>query len=80
MDIDQIDGALHEIEQMVMVSILAQDNALASDTVPGYFQMPAGDAEMLAFAIFDLQKRVKALRTDLYPPEPVKAPVLTLVR
>jgi hypothetical protein len=79
MDVDEIDLSLHEIEQMVLVSLGAQESIFGSDARPGFFEMPEADAEMLAFAILDLQKRVKALRADLYPRESAKAPVLTLI-
>jgi hypothetical protein len=80
MDVDQIETSLHEIEQMVLVAIGAQESLMGSDTAPGIFQMPAWDSELLSFSVFDLLKRVRALRADLYPPESAKAPVLTLVR
>ena len=80
MDMDQIDGALHEIQQMVLVAIGAQESLMGGDAAPGLFQMPAQDAEMLGFSVFDILKRVRALRESLYQPEPAKAPVLTLIR
>jgi hypothetical protein len=81
MDTDQIDYALHEITQMVLVAIGAHESLMGMEADPGIFQMPARDAEMLSFSVFDLQKRVEALRASLYPAAQLaKAPVLTLVR
>ena len=80
MDVDEIDGSLHEIERMVLVAIGAQESLMGSDTSPGFFQMPAQDSELLCFSVFDLLKRVRALRAEMHPPEAAKAPVLTLIR
>ena len=44
MDMDEIDGSLHEIQQMVLVAIGAQESLMRSDTAPGFFQMPARDS------------------------------------
>lgn len=79
MDINDIDLALHEIEQMVLVAINADEGCVGSDTASGFFQLPAQDAELLCFSLFDIQKRVRALREELNPPERAKAPVLTLI-
>ena len=35
---------------------------------------------MLSFSVFDLQKRVGALRAEPFPRESAKAPVVTLIR
>lgn len=80
MGADEIDGSLHEIAQMFLVAIGAQESLFASDTAPGFFQMPAQDSEMLSFSAFDILKRVRSLRSELYPRESAKVPVLTLVR
>jgi hypothetical protein len=48
----------HEIEQMVLVAVGAQEGLMGSDTAPGFFQMPAQDSELLSFSVFDLLKRV----------------------
>jgi hypothetical protein len=53
---------------------------MSSDTDREIFQMPERDAEMLSFCVFDLLKRVEALKASLYPTECAKAPKLTLVR
>jgi hypothetical protein len=53
---------------------------MGSDTAPGFFQMPAEDSGLLSFSVYDLLKRVRALRAELQPPESAKAPVLTLIR
>jgi hypothetical protein len=80
MGADEIDTSLHEIEQMVLVAVGAQESLFASDTAPGFFQMPKPDCEMLSFSVFDILKRVRSLRSELYPRESAKVPVLTLVR
>jgi hypothetical protein len=79
MDIDEIDLTLHEIEQMTLVAINAHESLVGSDTAPGFFQMPAQDSELLSFSVFDILKRVRALRAELHPRESAKAPVLTLI-
>jgi len=79
MDMNVVDGSLHEIEQMVLVAVNAHESLSGSDSI-GFFQMPAEDAELLSFSVYDLLKRVRALRAELHQPESAKAPVLTLVR
>jgi hypothetical protein len=86
MDMDEVDGSLHEIEQMVLVAVNAHESLTGSDTAPGFFQLPAEDSELLSFSVYDLLKRVRALRAEMHPPhraampEGAKAPVLTLIR
>jgi hypothetical protein len=81
MDMNDIDCSLHEIEQMLLFALKAQDSFLGGDTARhGFFQIPAEDAELLSFSVHDLLKRVRALRADIYPPERAEARVLTLVR
>ena len=80
MDMNDVDGSLHEIEQMVLVAVNAHESLMGSDTAPGFFQMPAEDSELLSFSVYDLLKRVRALRAELHQPESAKAPVLTLIR
>jgi hypothetical protein len=77
---NDVDGSLHEIEQMVLIAVGAHESMMGSDTAPGFFQMPEEDAELLSFSVYDLLKRVRALRAELRAPESAKAPVLTLVR
>ena len=60
MDKDEIDGALHEISMMVSVETLR-----ATDTAPRVFQMPYEAGELLCFSVFDIDKRVKALKAAL---------------
>ena len=69
MDTDEINLALRGIEQMVLVSIQAQ-NFLGNDTDTDTecLQLRHGDIEMLSFATQDLLKRIKELRAGLYPP------------
>ena len=42
MDTNDVDVSLHEIEQMVLVAVNAQESLVGSDTAPGFFQMPGG--------------------------------------
>jgi hypothetical protein len=70
MDKNDIDLTLHEIEQMVLVALGAHESLVSSDTAPGFSQMPAADSEMLSFSLFDLQKRVEALRAAIWAPCP----------
>jgi hypothetical protein len=67
MDMNDVDGSLHEIEQMVLVALNAHLSLEGSDTAPGFFQMPAEDSELLSFSVHDLLKRVRALRAELFP-------------
>ena len=57
---------LHEIQQMVSVCITAVEPLMGSDKNPDVYQLPATNAELLVFSVFDLQKRVKAL-ADMLP-------------
>jgi hypothetical protein len=65
MDINQIDLALFEIEQMVEVAIGADESLGGSDADKEIFQMPRKDADLLGFALFDVQKRIEKLRASL---------------
>jgi hypothetical protein len=76
---DEIDGALHEIQQMVECAIRAAEGLTRVEHDKQKFEMPARDAQLLDFSILDIAKRVEALRTDLYPRESAKALVLTLI-
>jgi hypothetical protein len=83
MDRDAIDIALHEIQQMVEVSIRAAESLQFVGDESGVLvsQMPRADHELLDFSLFDLARRVKASRAMLFEgdrPVPVK-PVLSIV-
>ena len=67
MDMDAIDLALHEISMMVSVALGAAETLQATDTAPRFFQMPDEAGELLSFSVFDIDKRVKALKAALYP-------------
>src|ERR1700730_7464503 len=77
MDNNAIDGAVHEIAMMVLVLLDAVETLQGTETSPKVFQMPYEAGEMLSFAAFDIDKRVKALRAALCPP---RCAVLTIVR
>jgi hypothetical protein len=84
MDREAIDQALHEIQQMVEVSIRAAERlqGVGEDNGVSVSQMPFADHELLDFSLFDLARRVKASREMLFEgdrPVPVK-PVLSIVR
>jgi hypothetical protein len=68
-------SSLHQIEQMALVAVKVHESLTGSDTAPRFFQMPAEDSELLSFSIYDLLKRVRALRAELEPPESATAPV-----
>jgi hypothetical protein len=84
MDRDAIDLALHEIQQMVEVSIRAAEGLqrVGEDNGILVAQMPLADHELLDFSLFDLARRVKASRAMLFEGDrPVTAkPVLSIVR
>jgi hypothetical protein len=63
MDRNAIDNALHEIGQMIRVSLSASDGLMGSDTSPGFSS--CHDAELLLFSIFDIEKRVAELKAAL---------------
>jgi hypothetical protein len=48
MDVNDIDNLLHEIQQVCLVAVRAHESLFASDTAPGFFQMPSEDAELLS--------------------------------
>jgi hypothetical protein len=68
MDRNGIDHALFEIEQMVLVAVGSQENLYRSDTAPEFFQMPEASANALAFSVFDVLKKVEALRAAMCAP------------
>jgi hypothetical protein len=86
MDREEIDQALHEIQQMVEVSIRAAERlqGVEEDVEEGarVSQMPRADHELLDFSLFDLAKRLKEARAMLFGGErPVSVkPVLSIVR
>jgi hypothetical protein len=85
MDGDAIDLALHEIQQMVEVSIRTAERLNGVEDGERNWtvsQMPRADHELLDFSLFDLARRVKASRAMLFEgdrPVIVK-PVLSIVR
>lgn len=68
MDINEVQGAVHEIEMMVLVLLDAVETLQGTDTTPRTFEMPYDAGEMLSFAAFDIDKRVTALRDALDRP------------
>lgn len=69
MDLEVIDQALHEIQQMVEVSIRAAEglHGVGDDFAPWRVsQMPRADHELLDFSLIDLARRVKASRAMLF--------------
>ena len=74
--IDAIDYALHEIESMVAFALCAAESLLGSEHDKEKFEMPAHDANLLDFALFDVAKRIKTLREIIQEPgpEPAKKP------
>ncbi len=62
LDRNDLDNALHEIMQMVLVAL---DELMRRDDDPEFFQMPAPTSEMLSFSIFDIHKRVAELKAAL---------------
>ncbi len=62
---DRIDLAVNEIEKMVEFAIRAGESLLGAEHDNQKFEMPAEDANLLDFALFDVAKRVKALREIL---------------
>jgi hypothetical protein len=80
MDREAIDQALHEIQQMVEVSIRAAERLQGVGDDDGV-SVSFADHELLDFSLFDLARRVKASRAMLFEGDrPVSAkPVLTIV-
>ncbi|MET4794686.1 hypothetical protein ABIF64_006864 [Bradyrhizobium japonicum] len=77
MDANDIDNALHEIRQMVLVAIGAHESLLG-DPDPEVFSMPRRDAEMLSFSIFDVLKRVEDLKEKLTEPARPQAKIVLI--
>lgn len=82
MDREAIDQALHEIQQMVEVSIRAAERLLGVEEDEQVSQMPRADHELLDFSLFDLARRVKASRAMLFEGDRsvIVKPVLSIVR
>jgi|KBSMisStaDraftv2_1062788.scaffolds.fasta_scaffold447500_2 hypothetical protein len=65
MDKDAIGDAVHSISMVVLVLLDAVETLQGTETSPRVFQMPYDAGEMLSFAAFDIDQRVKALRDGL---------------
>jgi hypothetical protein len=63
----EVDDALHGIAMMVSALLDAQESMQAPENKPSVFEVPRADGEMISFAAIDLEKRVKALRDELFP-------------
>jgi hypothetical protein len=61
---EAISQAVHEIKWMVECAQRAKET-LSGAGDNGVFQMPADDANLLDFAICDIEKRVKALQKEI---------------
>jgi hypothetical protein len=64
-DRNDLDQALFEIRQMAHVAIGAQESLMGSETDPGIFEMPAVEANLLSFSVFDILSRVEALEAAM---------------
>ncbi|MBR1287285.1 hypothetical protein JQ597_35045 [Bradyrhizobium sp. AUGA SZCCT0177] len=64
MDINEIDNALHGIEQMLEVAVRSV-LTLYRDDADGPFQLAAPDGALLDFSVLDIERRVKDLRGGL---------------
>jgi hypothetical protein len=65
LDRNDLDQALFGIRQMALVAIGAQESLMGSETRPGVFEMPAMEANLLSFSVFDLLDRVEALEAAI---------------
>ena len=65
MDKNDIDNALHEIKQMVLVALDATQDMLRSDAEPDIYCLSEASGERLAFAVGDILDRVERLRAGL---------------
>ena len=63
---NDIDHALHEIRQMVLVATGATEDLRRSDADSRFFQLPAEYFEMLSFCLHDLHKRIDKLKDGLF--------------
>jgi hypothetical protein len=83
MDLEAIDQALHEIQQMVEVSIRAAEGLQSAGEYPAPWrvsQMSRADHELLDFSLIDLARRVEASRAMLFEGDRPAKPVLSIVR
>ena len=70
-DLNEIDCALHQIRQMVLVGITASESLVGSESREGFFELPSEDSEMIAFALWNILDRVEALKAGLFAPKTV---------
>jgi hypothetical protein len=70
---NEIDDALHEIQQMVEVAIRGAHSLNGAEHDKQKSEMPADDAQLLDFSLLDIANRVKALREIMEEPEPTAA-------
>jgi len=61
---DKTQMAINEIKHMVEVACRASMNLNGADDDRDMYQMPADEAQLLDFAINDIQKRVGALQKE----------------
>jgi hypothetical protein len=66
MDKNAIDGALHEIQQMVECAIRAAESLTGTGHDKQKFELPADDAQLLDFSLLDIAKRLTALRGGMF--------------
>jgi hypothetical protein len=68
-DKNAISLAVNEIKMMVEVAVRASQSLLGCDRVDDYgrqmFQLPADDANLLDFAILNVEQRIKALQKEI---------------
>jgi hypothetical protein len=72
MDIRDVDHALHEIRQMIIIARRSTDGLKASNDL-AYLLMPGWEAETLRFSLGDILNKVDALKDDLATEQPVAA-------
>jgi hypothetical protein len=69
MDKNEVDIQLHQIEMMVLVLLDGVEALYAKPDDPTMFQLPDTASNLLCFAAFDLDKRIKALKDELNSPD-----------
>jgi hypothetical protein len=72
MDIRDIDHALHEIRQMIIIARRPTERFKASKD-PAYLLMPVGEHEPLEFSLGDILDKVVALKEDWATEQPATA-------